>query len=87
MESLAIMISRSTYGRLQELEGRTGDTMADIVDRATRCLEREQFWAGYHAAYAAIQADLSASIDLEGEMESWDSTSADGLKDSTADGR
>jgi hypothetical protein len=87
MESLAIMISRSTYGRLRELAGRTGDTMADIVDRATRCLEREPFWVDYHAAYAAIQADPSASVDLEGEMESWDSTLADGLQDSTVDGR
>ncbi len=82
MESLTIRVSRSTHGRLRELADKTGETMADIVDRAVRNYEKEQFWAEYHAAYAALQADPAAWADLQSEVELWDSTSADGLEDS-----
>jgi predicted transcriptional regulator len=81
MQSLTIRVSRSTHGRLRELADRTGETMADIVDLAVRQYQRERFWADYHAAHAAIQADPSAWADLQDEVESWDSTSADGLED------
>ncbi len=79
MESLTIRVSRSTHERLRELADKTGETMADIVDRAVRNYQKERFWADYHAAYAAIQADPSAWADLQYEVESWESTSADGL--------
>ncbi len=81
MDSLTIRVSRSTHGLLRELADQTGDTMTDIVDRAVREYQRRQFWADYHAAYAALRADPSAWADLQGEVESWDSTSADGLED------
>jgi hypothetical protein len=81
MESLTIRVSRSTHGLLRELADRTGETMTDIVDRAVREYQRQQFWADYHTAYAAIQADPSARADLQGEIEYWDSTSTDGLED------
>ena len=81
MDSLTIRVSRSTHGRLRELAEKTGDTMADIVDRAVRNYQKERFWADYHAAYAALQADPSAWADFQGESESWDSTLADGLEE------
>jgi predicted transcriptional regulator len=81
MESLTIRVSRSTHGLLRELAEQTGDTMAEIVDRSVREYQRRRFWADYHAAYAAIQADPQARADLQGEVEGWDSTSADGLED------
>jgi predicted transcriptional regulator len=81
MESLTVRVSRSTHGRLRELAERTGETMADIVDLAVRNYQRERFWADYHAAHAAIQADPSAWADLQDEVESWDSTLADGLEE------
>ena len=83
MDSLTIRVSRSTHGRLRELADRTGETMADIVDLAVRNYQRERFWADYHAAHAAIQVDPSAQADLQDEIESWDSTSSDGLEDSS----
>jgi predicted DNA-binding protein len=81
MESLTIRVSRSTHGRLRELADRTGETIADIVDLAVRNYQKERFWADYHAAYAAIQADPSASAELQAEVDAWDSTLADGLED------
>ena len=83
MESLTIRVSRSTHGRLRDLADKTGDTMADIVDRAVRNYQKEQFWADYHAAHAAVQADSPAWADLQQEVESWDSTLADGLEESS----
>jgi predicted transcriptional regulator len=79
-ESLTIRISRSTHGLLRELAERTGETMSEIVDRSVREFQRQRFWADYHAAYAAIQADPSAWADLQDETESWDLVSADGLE-------
>jgi hypothetical protein len=81
MESLTIRVSRSTHGLLRELAEQTGDTMAEIVDRSVREYQRRRFWADYHAAYATIQADPQAWADLQGEVEGWDATSADGLED------
>jgi predicted DNA-binding protein len=83
MDSLTIRVSRSTHGRLRELADKTGETMADIVDRAIRNYQKERFWADYHASYAAIRADPSAWADLQHEIESWDSTLADGLEDAS----
>jgi len=80
-ESLTIRVSRSTHGLLRELAEQTGETMADIVDRSVREFQRQRFWEDYHAAYAAVQADPSAWADLQDEVESWDSTLADGLGD------
>ena len=81
-ESLTIRVSRSTHGLLRELSERTGETMAEIVDRSVREFQRQRFWEDYHAAYAAIQADPSPQADLECEIELWDLVSADGLEES-----
>jgi len=80
MESSTIRVSRSTHALLRELAAKAGATMADVVDRAVRDYQRRQFWADYHAAYAAIQADPAAAADLRREIEAWDSAVADGLE-------
>jgi hypothetical protein len=85
MESLTIRVSRSTHGMLRELADKSGDTMTDIVDRAVREYQRVRFWEDYHAAYAALRADPPAWADLQDEIESWDTTSADGLEDHSND--
>jgi predicted transcriptional regulator len=81
MESLTIRVSRSTHALLRELAGKADATMADVVDRAVRDYQRRQFWADYHAAYAALQADSARAADLRREVEAWDATSADGLEE------
>jgi hypothetical protein len=43
-------------------------------------IDQRRFWADYHAAYAALQADPTAWADFQDEVEAWDSTSADGLE-------
>ena len=80
-QSLTIRVSRSTHGLLRELAARTGETMTDIVDRSVREYQRQRFWADYHAAYEAANADPVASADFQAELEAWDSTSADGLEE------
>jgi hypothetical protein len=57
-----------------------GWMMADTADLAVRDEERERFWADYHAAYEALQADPSAWAEFQNELELWDSTLADGLE-------
>ncbi len=81
MENLTVQVSRSTHGTLREMADRTGETMTEIVDQAVRDYRRRRFWAEYHAAYAAIQADPQAWAELQGEVESWDTTAADGPED------
>ncbi len=80
MESLTIRVSRSTHGLLRQLAARSGATMTEIVDRAVREYERARFWADYQAAYAAMEADPAGLADLQGEVNAWDATSADGLE-------
>jgi predicted transcriptional regulator len=80
MESLTIRVSRSTHALLRELADKADATMADVVDRAVRDYQRRQFWADYHTAYAALQADPT-SAEYRREIEAWDATSADGLED------
>jgi predicted transcriptional regulator len=81
MDSLTIRVSRSTHALLRELAEKADATMADVVDRAVRDYQRRQFWADYHSAYAALQADPAAAAGLRHEVEAWDVTSADGLED------
>jgi predicted transcriptional regulator len=81
MDSLTIRVSRSTHALLRELADKADATMADVVDQALRDYQRRQFWADYHAAYAALQADPAASADFRREVEAWDATCADGLED------
>ena len=80
MESSTIRVSRSTHALLRELAAKADATMADVVDRAVRDYQRRQFWADYHAAYAAIETDPTASADLRREIEAWDSAVVDGLE-------
>jgi hypothetical protein len=79
-ESLTIRVSRSTHEILRELASRSDKTMAQVVDEAARELRKKQFWADYHAAYAALKADRSAWADFQKEAATWDQTLADGLE-------
>jgi hypothetical protein len=81
MDSLTIRVNRSTHGRLRELAAKSGETMAEVLDRAVRDYERAQFWADYQSAYASLKGDPAAWAEFQGEAEVWDSTLADGLED------
>jgi len=78
-----VRISRSTHELLREISEATGDTMTDIVDHAVREYQRQKFWADYNKAYESVQADSSSWAEFQGEVELWDSTLADGLRDQT----
>lgn len=81
MDSLTIRVSRSTHDRLRKLAERESKPMSQIVDEAVRDLEERQFWAEYHAAYAALAADPDAWADFQNELSAWDGTLADGLEE------
>ena len=81
MDSVSVRIHRSTYSLIRALADEEGTTMAEVVDRAVRDYQRRQFWADYHAAYAALRADPVASAGFRREVEAWDATSADGSED------
>jgi hypothetical protein len=80
METQTIRVSRSTHAIVRELAARSERTMSQVVDVAVRELQKKQFWADYHAAYAALNADPEARADFEREMRAWDVTLADGLE-------
>jgi hypothetical protein len=77
MESRTIRIARSTHDLIRKLADKEGTTMAEVVARSVDAYRRRQFWADYHAAYAAIQAVPAASAELRREVGAWDTTSAD----------
>jgi predicted transcriptional regulator len=77
MDSVTIRIRRSTHARLRALAEEAGATMAEVVDRAVDDYRRRRFWADYHAAYAALQADAVASVEFRQEVEAWDTTCGD----------
>ncbi len=80
METLTIRVSRSTHAILRELAAESDMTMAQVVDESVRELRKKQFWADYHASYAALKADPDAWADLQEEVEAWDVALADGLE-------
>jgi hypothetical protein len=56
-------------------------SMAEVVDKAVRELQRQRFWAKYLASYAALQTDPAARAQFQTEIAAWDATLSDGLED------
>lgn len=77
MESRTIRVARSTHALIRKLADEEGTTMAEVVAREVDAYRRRQFWAEYHAAYAAIRADPAASAEFRWEVEAWDTTCGD----------
>ena len=79
MDAPAVPISEASHRKLQELAGRSGRPVAEVLERAIDAYHREQFWEAVNAGYAALRADPRAWAEEEAERRLWDATLADGL--------
>lgn len=79
MSAPIVPISDATNRLLQELSARTGQTAAEVVDRALTVYHRQVFFDQLNAGYAVLRADPEASAELDAERRAWDATLMDGL--------
>jgi len=73
-------ITTQAHQRLQELAARRGQSQQEVLDDALALLERRQFFAEAHRAYAELRADPEASAVLERERSVLDGVNADGIE-------
>ncbi len=76
-----VRASDETLDRLRRLREVTGESTADLLERAVELLEQDRFLDAANAAFAALRADPVAwEAELQ-ERRIWEGTLADGLED------
>jgi hypothetical protein len=55
--------------------------MQSVLEHALEQYRRQQLLEATNTAYAALQSDAEAWVDLERERTDWDQTLADGLEE------
>lgn len=76
--SKLIRISQSSYDKLSDLEEALGKTKQQVIEKALKELEREQFFKRVNEEYIKNPELLKEEKVL---MEEWDVTLLDGLDD------
>ena len=79
MSAPTIPISEASHQILKELSARTGQTMADVLDRALDAYRRKLFFDQMNAGYAELRSDPKAWAEHVTERKAWDATLMDGL--------
>jgi hypothetical protein len=79
MSTATISISEAALRILEELAGQTGQTTAEVLDRALDDYRRKVFFEKLNAGYAALRADPQAWAEWEEERRSMDGCLMDGL--------
>jgi hypothetical protein len=90
MSAPTVPISEASHQLLKELAERTGQTMADVLDKALDAYRRQVFFEQLNAGYAEMRADPEAWAEHLAERKLWDATLMDGLDPDehwTEDGR
>jgi hypothetical protein len=68
-------LSEETYLKVARLAEESNTTQTEIIDRAVKLYEREQFFAEMNAGFELLsEADRA---ELQAEREEWDETLAD----------
>jgi hypothetical protein len=81
MATVTIRVPQETHQRLRALAEKHGVPIGEVVDEATRQMEKAEFWAEVNASYERLYADPVAKAEYESEMALWEQTAADGLED------
>jgi hypothetical protein len=68
-----------TFKQIEELAKELGSSRQDIVASAVDRLMRETFFKKAERAYRELYKDKRAAVELQEEIELWDSTLLDGL--------
>jgi len=79
MATPSVRISEQSHRILRELAEQTGQTMADVLEKALDAYRRKLFFEQFNAGYAALRAEPEAWAELESERKLWDATLMDGL--------
>jgi hypothetical protein len=85
-----VQISEVSHRLLKELAEQTGQTMADVLDKALDAYRRKLFFDQMNTGYAELRADPEAWAEHLAERNLWDATLMDGLESDeswTEDGR
>ena len=76
----AVRLTERTHRKLSELAAKSGEPMTVILERAVEQYQREQLLTEANEAWAALQADSTATIEVAVEQALWDRTLGDGLE-------
>jgi predicted transcriptional regulator len=90
MSAPTVHISEAAHLVLKQLAEQTGQTMAEVLDKALEAYRRQVFIDAVNAGYAALRADPVAWAEHLAERRLWDTTLMDGLDGDerwTEDGR
>jgi hypothetical protein len=79
MSAPTVPISEASHRLLKELAEQTGQTMADVLDKALDAYRRKLFFEQLNAGYAELRADPEAWAEHLAERKLWDATLMDGL--------
>lgn len=74
-------LSEEAYLAVTRIASETGITQQEVIERAVKLYEREQFFAGLEEDFAAVRANPQAATELDAEREEWDGTLMDGADD------
>ena len=80
MTTTTIRVSKRARDLLQELARTSGTSMQHVLEEALEYYHRDKILAATNAAYAALQENKKAWVELEQERREWDQTLADGLE-------
>lgn len=71
-------LTDETYSVVTRLANETGQTQQEILERAVKLYEREQFFAELNADFERLRADIGAWAELQAERDEWDAALVDG---------
>lgn len=90
MSEQTIHLSEASHRALTALAEQTGQTMAEVLDKALDDYRRKVFFEQLRADYVALKADPEAWAEELAERKLWEATLMDGLDPDerwTEDGR
>ena len=76
-----VRASDEALDRLRRLREVTGESTAELIDRAVELLERDRFLDAANESFAALRADPDAWRAEQAERDLWEVTVADGDAD------
>lgn len=79
MSTITVPLSETARQILNELTERTGQTVADVLDKALYAYRRRVFYEQLNSGYAELRSDPAATSEHLAERQLWDATLMDGL--------
>lgn len=76
-----IRINTSTHATLRKLAQEQGSNLTETLDRLLREEETRRFFVRMEEAHQRVMADPEAQASRQEELQAWDVTAGDGLKE------